>query len=600
MSFNVGEMVGPYRITEQLGQGGMATVYKAYHAALDRYVALKVLHPAFNEDPNFLARFQREARLVAKLDHPNIVPIFDYAEHENRPYLVMKFIEGETLKGRLARGPIESNETIRIIEAVGEGLQFAHKRGVLHRDIKPSNVLLSTDGNIYLADFGLARIAQSGESTLTSDMILGTPQYISPEQALGKKDLDEGTDIYSFGVMLYELAVGKVPFTADTPFSIIHDHIYTALPMPRKINPTVSEDIERVLLKALAKDRPDRYKDVRSMVEAFKKAWIVSSTPIPLDEDTIKAHIAAATETPARLPVASLPIGAKTQPPVVAEALTIDTPIPSQRMIPAKNPEIQSGKKKKPWMWIGSGVLLVVCCIIGGLALRYLPATQDSTPTADPSSLLPVSTKTPSAVDLARKQVDQKPEDPYVRLDLVMALLETDQVELANQEFEKALSLGIDNLQFLLDAGDRLVINESWLMAARVFLRAAEIQGVEGITDDLGIKLHESVYKAFILPEARDAISYEAIGNVDRPLMYIARARYSFYNVDQTQGWTALADLDTYKANMPESGLLHGEFYARSNKPREARAALNTLLATQNLNEWIRVEAQNILESLPK
>ena len=243
MSFNAGEMVGPYRIIEQLGQGGMATVYKAYHAALDRYVALKVLHPAFLADSNFLARFQREAKLVAKLEHPNIVPIYDYAEHEGRPYLVMKFIEGETLKARLAIGAIGSVEIGHVAEAVGSALTYAHKRSILHRDIKPSNVLMANDGQIYLADFGLARIAQSAESTLTTDMILGTPQYISPEQALSQKDLDARSDIYSFGVMMYELTVGRVPFSADTPFSVIHDHIYTPLPMPRQVNPDVSEAI---------------------------------------------------------------------------------------------------------------------------------------------------------------------------------------------------------------------------------------------------------------------------------------------------------------------------------------------------------------------
>ena len=185
MGFNPGEQVGPYRIIEQLGQGGMATVYKAYHASLDRYVALKVLHPAFLEDKNFHARFAREAKLVARLEHPNIVPIYDYAEHEGRPYLVMKYIEGITLKARITSSSPGNEEVLRVVEAVGAALSYAHKHGILHRDVKPSNVILSSDGQIYLADFGLARIAQSGETTLTSDMVIGTPQYISPEQALG-------------------------------------------------------------------------------------------------------------------------------------------------------------------------------------------------------------------------------------------------------------------------------------------------------------------------------------------------------------------------------------------------------------------------------
>ena len=247
MSFTSGENVGPYRILEQLGQGGMATVFKAYHPALDRYVAIKALHPAFSGDPNFLGRFQREARLVARLEHPNIVPIYDAAEHEGRPYLVMKFIEGDTLKSHLGRGSLPKGEMVRIVEAVGFALTYAHKQGILHRDIKPSNVIIAKDGQVYLADFGLARIASAGESTLSSDMFIGTPQYISPEQAQGRRDLDEGTDIYSFGVLLYEIVVGRVPFTADTPYAIIHDHIFSPLPMPRKNNPEVSDAMERVL-----------------------------------------------------------------------------------------------------------------------------------------------------------------------------------------------------------------------------------------------------------------------------------------------------------------------------------------------------------------
>ncbi|HEX8990558.1 MAG TPA: serine/threonine-protein kinase, partial [Anaerolineales bacterium] len=312
MSFNVGENVGPYRIVQQLGQGGMATVYKAFHAALDRYVAIKALHPAFGEDANFAARFQREARLVAKLDHPHIVPIYDYAQHEGRPYLVMKFIEGDTLKARLQKGPLTSAEIENVVDSVGSALAYAHRQGILHRDIKPSNVLIGPDGEMWLADFGLARIAQAPESTLSSDMIMGTPQYISPEQAMGDKKLDEGTDIYSFGVMLYEMVVGQVPFNADTPFSIIHDHIYSPLPMPRVINPRVPEQVERVLLKALAKDRADRYANVDALVQAFESAWTEAGVPMQGTAITMRPSLlkpAAATIAP------KAPVSASAPPP---------------------------------------------------------------------------------------------------------------------------------------------------------------------------------------------------------------------------------------------------------------------------------------------
>ncbi|HIQ01687.1 MAG TPA: serine/threonine protein kinase, partial [Anaerolineales bacterium] len=283
MPFATGENVGPYRIVEKLGQGGMATVFKAYHPALDRYVAIKVLHPAFREDPNFLTRFQREARIVAKLDHPNIVPIYDFSEHRGHPYLVMRFIEGQTLKTRLQDTPISLEEVQRVVEAVGDALAYAHRQGILHRDIKPSNIILAPEGQIYLTDFGLARMADVGESTLSRDMMVGTPQYISPEQAKGETRLDARTDIYSLGVVLYELLVGRVPFQADTPYAVIHNHIFTPLPLPRDLKPELPEPLERMLLKALAKDPDDRFQTVEEMIGAFQAALGPAPAP-PLPE----------------------------------------------------------------------------------------------------------------------------------------------------------------------------------------------------------------------------------------------------------------------------------------------------------------------------
>ncbi|MEO8612787.1 MAG: protein kinase [Chloroflexota bacterium] len=272
MALYEGQMLGPYQIIGQLGQGGMATVYKAYHAKLDRYVAIKVMHPAFKDDGNFLARFEREAQIVAKLEHPHIVQVYDYAEHDGQPYLVMKFIEGRTLKRILSAAPPTLDDILNILTPIAAALTYAHKQGVLHRDIKPSNIVLDNNNVPYLTDFGLARIAQAGESTMSADMILGTPQYISPEQARGEKNLDYHTDLYSLGVILYEMVVGRVPFNADTPYAIVHDQIYTDLPLPSKLNPEVPPPVEKVLLKALAKNPADRFGSATEMIDAFRKA----------------------------------------------------------------------------------------------------------------------------------------------------------------------------------------------------------------------------------------------------------------------------------------------------------------------------------------
>ena len=276
MSFINGETVGPYKIQEQLGQGGMATVYKAYHPALDRYVAIKVMDAALSKEQDFIERFKREARVIAKLDNTHIVPVYDFDEHNGQPYIVLKFIDGQTLKDRMRSSQLSKPEIMKIVSAVGDGLEYAHKRGVLHRDTKPSNVLISSEDKIYLTDFGLARLVESA-SSLTGDMIIGTPHYISPEQAMNADKLDEGTDIYSFGVMIYEMVVGCLPFDGDTTFTVIEDHIFKAPPLPTSIKPDIPEEVERVIMMALAKKRDERQAKVADLVNAFKKAWLPSS-----------------------------------------------------------------------------------------------------------------------------------------------------------------------------------------------------------------------------------------------------------------------------------------------------------------------------------
>ena len=423
MMFAVGENAGPYRIMEQLGQGGMATVYKAYHAALDRYVAIKVLHPAFLQDANFLKRFQREAKAVARLEHPNIVPVHDFAEHAGQPYLVMKYIEGDTLKARLRSGRLSKDEGLHIVEAAGSALSYAHQRGILHRDIKPSNILLSPDGSIYLADFGLARMGETGESTLSADIMLGTPQYISPEQARGDKNLDAGTDIYSFGVVLYEMVVGRVPFNADTPFSIIHDHIYKPLPIPSRINPRVPPEVERVLLKSLAKDRADRFATVDDMVAAFREAVTGTAAPI---------------------------VAPRLAMPPTDEAAGGARPGDERETVPPGSVPPAPPRKRGPWLWIAGG--LAVACLCGLLFLNLAGNAGEGDPTPSPvssSQESPVPSPTPEAtrppesdaMQEARARVAENPEDPNAHVALAEVLRSQGHDRLAMEEYLNAADL---------------------------------------------------------------------------------------------------------------------------------------------------------------
>ncbi|MCI0476111.1 MAG: serine/threonine protein kinase [Anaerolineales bacterium] len=289
MTFALEQEIGPYRIVSQLGRGGMATVFKAYHAALDRYVAIKVPVADFQANPDVLARFKREVKIIAKLDHPNIIPIYDVSEFEGTPYLVMRFVEGRTLREFLSqyKKAVSLNTIMTIMRAVTGALTFAHQKQVLHRDVKPSNIMLGNDGSVYLMDFGLARIVAEADLTLSKDIVIGTPYYISPEQAKGEP-LDERTDVYSLGIVLYELLAGRVPFTGERPSIVVYHHISTPPPPPSTFNLNISPSLEQVVLKALVKDKTLRFASAAEMMAALQEVvqseaqMLPQVLPVPL------------------------------------------------------------------------------------------------------------------------------------------------------------------------------------------------------------------------------------------------------------------------------------------------------------------------------
>jgi serine/threonine protein kinase/Tfp pilus assembly protein PilF len=407
--FVVGESIGPYRITKQLGVGGMATVWKAYHPALDRYVAIKVLHPSFKEDPQFTTRFQREARIVAKLIHPHIVPIYDFSQHEGMSYLVMRYIDGRTLKALLKEGSLPLDRMMEIVEPAGQALAYAHDQGVLHRDIKPSNFIISSEGEIFLTDFGLARMAESTDITLSRDMLVGTPQYISPEQARGER-LDARTDVYSLGVVLFEMLTGKVPYDADTPYAVIHDHIFSPLPLPTEFNPALPETVERVVLKALAKDRNDRFTGVREMVSALEEA--LRGARVAVDRPRVLPE-----ETPHAVTVA--PPGADPPPEPLGE------PSPEEEPVEPKPPQKSPAGSRRPRRLVvlagAVGALLTLC------VCAFLFVVMVGRPDADDSGGVVQATATPMR------------EDPAAHVQLARRYLQQGNVGEAIAEYEVAI-----------------------------------------------------------------------------------------------------------------------------------------------------------------
>jgi serine/threonine-protein kinase len=268
----IGKIVGGYEILSVIGRGGMATVYRAQQVSMNRIVALKVLPRQFINDDTYLQRFNREVKIVAQLEHRNIVPVHDYGEHDGQPYIAMRYMPGGSVDDQLNNGPLELEAILRIVEQIAPALDYAHGKNVLHRDLKPSNILLDDDGGAYLTDFGIARIlGDQSASNITTQGVVGTPAYMSPEQAQGH-DLDNRSDIYALGVTLFEMATARRPFESDTPYSIAVLQVTAQPPSPRSYNPDLSLAFEQVVYKTLSKNREQRYTSAEVLAEALKRA----------------------------------------------------------------------------------------------------------------------------------------------------------------------------------------------------------------------------------------------------------------------------------------------------------------------------------------
>ena len=257
----------------------MASVYKAYQPGLDRHVAIKVLPAQHALTPGFKERFIREARAVAQLSHPNILPIYDVGLKGDLSYFVMKYVPGQTLRDVLGQ-PMDLFTVSNYIEQLAGALDHAHDHGIVHRDIKPTNILMEDDW-LLLADFGLAKIVMGSQELTGTGAIVGTPTYLSPEQGEGKT-VDHRSDIYSLGVVLYEMVTGRVPFDSDTPMGIIFKHIYEPVPSPRHHSPTLPVSIEQIILKAMAKDPADRFGSAGELARALRRQVHSDSGLIPL------------------------------------------------------------------------------------------------------------------------------------------------------------------------------------------------------------------------------------------------------------------------------------------------------------------------------
>jgi serine/threonine-protein kinase len=267
------EKIGRYEIRREIGRGGMASVYEGYDTKFDRVVAIKVLPRQFLHDPTFTSRFEREAKTIAALEHSGVVPVYDIGEQDEQPYLVMRFMNGGSLAARLANGALSIPEITTILNRIAIALDFAHSKGVIHRDLKPGNILFDEKGEPNIADFGIAKMISSHSTELTKGVIVGTPAYMSPEQAKGEP-LDGRSDIYALGAILFELLTGKPPFIAETPTGVMMKHIVDPIPKLADIKTDVPMALQTIIEIAMSKLPANRFNSAQEMAQAFNTALL--------------------------------------------------------------------------------------------------------------------------------------------------------------------------------------------------------------------------------------------------------------------------------------------------------------------------------------
>jgi serine/threonine protein kinase len=261
------EKIGRYEIKSELGRGGMATVYRAFDPSFDREVALKILPKEFLHDPQFRERFRREIKIIAALEHPAIVPVYDAGEEDGAPYFVMRYMPGGSLTTQINMGRFSLEDAARIIERLASALAYAHQKGIIHRDLKPDNILFDDNGNAYISDFGVASLLSSN-TNLTGETAVGTPAYMSPEQAQGEK-VDNRSDIYGLGVIIFQMLSGQQPYKADTPMGVALKQITEPVPEILEINPDLPKETDTIIKTAMAKKKEDRYASTIELAQAF-------------------------------------------------------------------------------------------------------------------------------------------------------------------------------------------------------------------------------------------------------------------------------------------------------------------------------------------
>lgn len=383
-------LAGRYEVRSLIGHGGMAEVHLGFDTRLSRIVAIKMLRSDLARDSIFQARFRREAQSAASLNHPNIVSVYDTGEETvtgpdgrsiSVPYIVMEYVEGHTVKELLSDGtPVPINEAISIVSGILSALEYSHSQNLVHRDIKPGNIMLTGDGKVKVMDFGIARALTDSQATMTqTNAVVGTAQYLSPEQARGEQ-VDARSDLYSTGVVLFELLTGRPPFTGDSAVAVAYQHVQQLPPTPSSVTPDIPEALDRVVMKALAKDREQRYSSAGSMLVDLMRASRGGNVNAP--ETAVWAQTQTLTPTQGTsaqgTPTQTLPSTAF-QP--VATATSSIAPV-------SEDPEEVEEKKSKKKVLVLAVLVLVALALIGGIWYALQSTTKSNATVAVPDNLV--------------------------------------------------------------------------------------------------------------------------------------------------------------------------------------------------------------------
>lgn len=347
-----------YQIISRVGDGGMSIVYKANDLILDRLVAVKVLRGEFSSDEAFIRRFRREAEAVASLSDPNIVSIYDIGEEEDLYYIVMEYVDGLTLKSYIQQyAPIPPRDAIYILKQIASALQHAHVQGIVHRDVKPQNILIDNQDNIKVTDFGIALAVSSATITFTNS-IMGSAHYLSPEQAKGRKATAK-SDIYAFGIVMYEMLTGELPFPGESPVTVALKHLNESFTRPRDLNPNIPQSLENIILRSMEKSPDDRYDGMNEIYQSLSTAL----DPDRLNEAPYQFHTSDSDETKI-IPIPPNEEGMKNKEEVTAAA----APPFSKEEKPKKKENKK--RKKRVWIWSSVGLLILILLV---LLIVFLP-----------------------------------------------------------------------------------------------------------------------------------------------------------------------------------------------------------------------------------